>query len=300
MTGAVIVGSLAAGLFLTPWPFGRSAPGIIEYEDFAVVRADSSGFVRAIHVQDGERVAAGQLLLELENEELASQLGDLEAAAKQSDLKYRGHLKSHEMADAQAERENRLALEKRLIEKRKQIESLEVRAPIAGRVMSRSLSSLSDTFASEGAELLAIGDESRKEFHASLAQEDVASLRPDEPLSVRLPGVGLLHATVAQVTPRASHKPPHAALTAPAGGPLAVRSASTSQEGAENEFEFPEPRVTIHLQLTASEAKHIASGTTGRAIIQSRQFKNLATGLYTTARRDLQARLATLKAEQRN
>jgi putative peptide zinc metalloprotease protein len=299
VTGSLIAGALAAGLFLTPWPLGQSAPGIIEYEDFAVVRVDSSGFILGIHVRDGERVEAGQLLLQLQNEELESQLGDLEAAAKQSDLKYRGHLKRHEMADAQAERENRLALEKRLVEKRKHIESLEVRAPISGRVMSRSLSSLAGTFASEGAELLSVGDESRKEFHASLAQADVATLRTNELLAVRLPGAGLLNASVVQVTPRASHKPPHRALTAPAGGPLAVRAAGSSREGAEDEFEFPEPRVTVHLQLEASKAGRVAVGTTGRAIIESHEFSSLAAGLYTTARRDLQARLAMLKDEQR-
>ena len=65
--GAALLGAL---LVLAPWPAGATAPGIPDHQDLAVVRAETPGFVRKIHVADGERVSQGQLLIELENEEL--------------------------------------------------------------------------------------------------------------------------------------------------------------------------------------------------------------------------------------
>ena len=61
--------AVAAGFLLwTPWPAGRTAPGYVEYEDFAVLRADSSGFVKQIHVKDGQQVSEGAVLVEGERD----------------------------------------------------------------------------------------------------------------------------------------------------------------------------------------------------------------------------------------
>lgn len=84
---SAVTAVLGAFLFLVPWPAGATAPGIINHWDLAVVRAETPCFVRNIQVADGERVSQGQLLIELENEELANEVADIRVAIQQSDIR---------------------------------------------------------------------------------------------------------------------------------------------------------------------------------------------------------------------
>ncbi len=84
---SAVTAVLGAFLFLVPWPAGATAPGIIDHWDLAVVRAETPCFVRNIQVADGEKVSQGQLLIELENEELANEVADIRVAIQQSDIR---------------------------------------------------------------------------------------------------------------------------------------------------------------------------------------------------------------------
>ena len=165
----VVAVTAVGGLLSAPWPATRTAPGFVEHRDLAVIRAGSPGFVIAVHVHDGQEVVAGDVLIELQNHELEAEVRDLLSAIHQSELKYHRLLKDQKTADAQVESGNKAALEKRLSEKQRQFDTLTVIAPQSGRVMSRSLPWMLGTFANEGDELLAIGDDTRKEFLASVA-----------------------------------------------------------------------------------------------------------------------------------
>ena len=293
----VVVVSVAAvgGVLCAPWPATRTAPGFVEHRDLAVVRTGSPGFVVAVHVHDGQVVNKGDVLFELQNLELETEVSDLLAAVRQSELKYHRLLKEQKTVDAQVESGNKEALEKRLAEKRRQFDTLTVTAPQAGRVMSRSLPWLLGTFAHEGDELLTIGDDTRKEFLASVAQSDVLDLHADARVGLRLHGTGRLNGQVRQVTPRASHIPPHAAVTVMAGGPLAVRPISDKEgtnKDREMNYEFPEPRVTVRVAFDESQSSQLTSGITGRLTIPGQAYDSLGAGLYQTTRRWLKEQIA--------
>ncbi len=294
--GLMIVVTAAAigGLLSAPWPATRTAPGFVEHRDLAVIRAGSPGFVIAVHVHDGQEVHAGDVLMELQNLELETEVSDLLSAIRQSELKYHRLLKDQKTADAQVESGNKDALEKRLAEKQRQFDTLTVTAPQAGRVMSRSLPWLLGTFAQEGDELLSIGDDTRKEFLASVDQSEVLDLRAESNVPLRLHGVGRLTGQVRQVTPRASHIPPRAALTVMAGGPLPVRPISnknTNHQKQDSNYEFPEPRVTVRVTFDESLSSQLTSGTTGRLTIPGHAYDSLGAGLYQTTRRWLKEQI---------
>ena len=147
----------AAILGLVPWPGARHAPAVVEYAPHTVVRADSAGFVREIHVQSSQQVRQGQLLVVLENRELSRELADLEFAIRQSEIRGRQHEQQGELAAEQAEQERREALRSQLAEKRARHEQLAVRAPRRGKIVCRDLAALRDTYLKAGDAIASIG-----------------------------------------------------------------------------------------------------------------------------------------------
>ncbi|MDA0283748.1 MAG: efflux RND transporter periplasmic adaptor subunit, partial [Planctomycetota bacterium] len=296
MVGTVVIAAIGSILFLVPWPAGATAPGILDHQDLAVVRTETPGFIRRVHVVDGEAVAVGQLLIELENEELTNEVADVEAAIEQSNIRRQQFIGKREPAAVQVETETYAELQKRLDEKREQIESLTVRAPVAGRVMSRSLVWAEGTYAQPGTELVAIGDDARKELRVSISQDDARWLKAsadrsglNATIAVRLRTVGVVQGSVRRILPGASRTPLHESLTAPAGGPLAVKANTDSESGTE--LVLTEPRVTAIIDLPADVAASIPAGAFGHVWLASETSPNVAEAITRIARHWIEDRL---------
>lgn len=264
---ALTAGSAAAvaGLLLgvVPWPGTRTAPAVVEYSPYTVVRASIAGFVREIHVQSGQRVEEGQLLVVLENRELAREIADLELQIRQSVIRSRRHEQRSETAKEQAESTMREALTTQLTEKRIQFEQLNLRAPHAGSVVSRNLAAIIDKHFVEGDEILALGAESQKELRVSLSQEDLEAFSSLGGGQVRidLPHHVLWKSRVTKVNPRATLVPTHPALATTHGGPLPVRPVNRrGEKSAAEEQELLAPCFTAIAPLTESESSQLRSG----------------------------------------
>jgi len=268
---AALFACASAALLFAPWPGACTAPGVIEYRDSIVVRAQSPGFVTTIHVDDGQLVECGDLLLEMSNDELDAECRDLQAAIDQSKARRRIHMEKHEQASAQVELENERALKKRLAEKQRQFERLTVRSPVSGTVMARNLDTLLMTYLEEGAEVLAVGDDTHKQLRVSIAQEDSASFRTQEgkPVKLRLRSTELSEGQLSRVIPGASKTPPHLALCAPVGGPLAVTDLRS--EESDDSYEFVMPRFTGIVELPHDLCANHHAGEFGYATIRANQ-----------------------------
>lgn len=300
--GSVLAATIGSLLFLAPWPAGATAPGILDHQNLEVVRAETPGFVRRIHVVDGEQVAYGQLLIELENEELANEVADIKASIHQSTVRSRQHIGKHDTAAAQVEAENHASLQKRLTEKQKQLDALIVRAPVAGRIMARSLVWSEGTYAQPGTELVAIGNDSRKELRVSISQDDArwlnASTRKanqETLVDVRLRSVGLAQGTIRRILPGATRTPLHASLTAPAGGPLTVKANSDSE--TRSEFVLTEPRVTAIVDLPGDVAAQIPAGTFGHVWLKTEASPTVAEAITRIASRWIGDRLDEARSD---
>ena len=68
---------IGAFLFACPSPSVVSAPIVIDFEELSIVRAEAAGFAQTIHVVDGQKVEAGQLLITMENRDLKTELESL-------------------------------------------------------------------------------------------------------------------------------------------------------------------------------------------------------------------------------
>ena len=189
-----------------PWPTSITAPAIVEYTDLSIVRSRVDGFVEKIHVRDGQHVEAGELLLELNNDQLQMELRQLESSVSQAASLHRSALNEHDAAQAQVALSNQQALLERLAEIRQQCDHLRVLAPVDGRVVARNLRNLIGTYVNEGDELMAVGDERRKELLISVAQEQADEVLPrlGQITHFRLGNCGIYEGTLLRVEPRAS------------------------------------------------------------------------------------------------
>lgn len=269
VTCAVLTAVIA--LVYCPHPGTVTAQGIVDYQDLAVVRNTVPGFIEKVHVSDGQCVEAGDLLLEIRNDELSTDYQDLILADEQIAIRYRVALDNHQITAAQIELRNREALRQRLVEKQRKYDSLQVRAPVAGRVVARQLLAMDGTYVKEGHELLAIGLESSKELVLSIGHQQIDEILPaiGSSVDVRVGSRPRLKGMLKRIEPRATKQLPHPAMSAADGGPLAV--TATEQNGDRRSLELVEPHFRAVVSLTENTPQSLFCGERGYAIIGFRQ-----------------------------
>jgi putative peptide zinc metalloprotease protein len=276
----------ALGMLITycllelPWPGTITAPGIVSYQDDAIVRCENPGFIQQIHVQDGQYVQQGALLAELRNDVLESEYKDLGLVIEESEAKHRHHIQKKEFPAAQVELQNQNALKKRFAEKKHQLDSLIIRAPLSGRITARNLDTRLSTYLEKGSELLAIGDEERKELRVSVSQDDVDEFSRNRHRSVccRIRSQKVQQVLLRRITPRATKSPPHEALYATNGGPLAVRQVREPSTEKET-FELVTPRFTAFVELPPLMSADVTAGTLGFISLRPRS-RSVGATLY--------------------
>ena len=252
----------------SPCPAALHLPCIVDYEAAAFVRADTSGFLEQVFVEDGQEVEAGTPLLRLRNEELRVDVQRLTAELKQSEQRARIARDQHEPSVVQIEREQQRSIRRELSDKESQLAALIVSAPRRGRVVAEDLGDRIGTYYQKGNDLLILGNESQKECIVSVSQDDIqdAFAMVGESVRVRIGSRGSVVGKLKRIEPRASNKMPHDGFAATMGGPISVREVSGyREERGEANVEFSEPRFTGAVSLSATDAKKLASGERGQA-----------------------------------
>lgn len=267
IVAAIITGIAYATLVWLPWPATITAPVVVEYTDLSIVRSHTDGFVEHIHVHDGQHVQAGDLLVELRNDPLVTELRELRATVLQADALHRAALNKHDAVGAQVALRNRQADVQRLAEVQEQLDGLKVYAPVTGRIVARELNNTIGTYVKEGAELLAVGDERRKELLVSVAQQEIDDAMPLIGRTVRF-RTGDLHGyegTLTSLEPRASRHLPHPALSATVGGALPV--AQPDADDGRGDLRLVQPRFPGVIALTNDTSSLLAAGDRGYAVL---------------------------------
>lgn len=184
-----------------------SMPGTVQALSQATVRAKVAAEVNAVHVREGDRVRAGQRLVEFDTAALRAQLAERVAALESAranlaqaqrtrqvnaqlvernfisqsafdnaDAAYRAQVASVEVAQAQ------------LAQVQLMLDDTVVRAPISGHVLRRHVQP--GEKAGIDAPLLAIVDLSRLEVQTQAAVSDVARIALGAPAQVVVEGIG--------------------------------------------------------------------------------------------------------------
>lgn len=296
---AAIAGTAAtlctALVVAVPWPAGRQAPAIVEYEPLTVIRAGSAGFVKDLRADSGQYVKKGDVLAVLTNDQLQFELADLVSEIKQSEVHCRIFNQAQKTAAYQAEMQYLDSLKRKLQEKQAQVGQLTVRATTSGKIMGRALSWLEGTYVEEGATIAFLGNEGQKELRLSVSQEDLDAFHAllDRPVKVQLSHRSPFRSMLVKMEPRAQLTPPHPALSASMGGPLAVRRSGWNADqspGQRAAYELLAPRFTGIVRL--SEAQSLALHAGQLATVTARSYdRSIGSHLYQLISRWIERRI---------
>lgn len=274
--------ALTIGCCYGPWPFSVRAPGVVDYHAGGIVRTGVGGFVKQIHVEPGQFVQQGQLLAELENVQLEAETARLSSALRASEKRIDMASTAGDVSAQRIEQENRRNFRLQLAERKKQIASFQIVAPIAGQIVADDLASLLGTFVEQGHELMVIGDERKKEIKLSIAQQDARLFASRIGRSVTVKMRGGNHEKLAlklnAVRPGASTTIEYPSITAAAGGIVVVRPRAAS-DNAHDDWEFVEPRVAGLVQVDPAVAEGLRAGQLAMVQLPIAR-SNLGTGVY--------------------
>lgn len=257
-----------ATLILIGWlvrPVSISAPAIVEYAPLTVLRAAAEGFVTKVQVVEGDHVEAGQVLLELTNDDVLSNIKRTQVELEQARLRSRSYLIQNELSKQQTELAKVASLEKQLDEYRGQQENLRLCAPQAATVTSSDVSGLLGRYVEKGEVLLILGSEDKKEllvsassiyekkFVAHLGQA-VSSYRP-------FGGMAMVTGRLSTVEPRISESLPHNALGADAGGEVAVKLERKNRDEFDGDrSQSVTPRLEAAVELDRDVSRRLRAG----------------------------------------
>lgn len=249
--------AVVAGILFVPWRPVAAGDGVIELTDTDILRTECPGFILREWVRDGDLVKAGQLLVELGNDEATTELAQRRFALERQELRARLAYTRNDVATFQAERASIEALRKEIAERAVFLSTLQIRAPFAGRVTNRQLGRRNGVFLSPGDEILRLGRAEGREVKLAISEREEPHFRAAVGATVQV-RMGtrelILPGRLVRIEARASRHPTHPALTALFGGPLALRrteESSVDRSGPLEGYELAWPCFTATVQIDA-------------------------------------------------
>ncbi len=227
-SGAAVLALLAA---FAPAPGTVRAPMVIQYDDMAVVRTRTAGFVTQLHVVEGQQVTKGAALVTMINPELLADVQRIEAELASAELRANAYRSTGDISSWKIEYESIAALEKQLSELRQQQQQLHIIAPQSGIVVAADLEQLDGAYLKMGDEVISVGSPESVHALALVDQADAAWLRQDTGdtgawLKVWGTTGGGIEGRIDEVSPRATNHIPHFSFASNYGGPLSTVSRS--------------------------------------------------------------------------
>ena len=259
---------LVAGLLLAPFRRAVSSPGVVEFADTQILRAQCPGFVERIIVRDGEEVKAGQLLVELRNDEVQGDLTRSRGELAQQELRARVAYTREDVATFQSENAKADSLRSEIAERERFTATLRVVAPFDGCVTNRHLAQFDGVFIRAGEEVLRIGRTTGHDVKVAVSQENEPHVRSaaNRFVQVRIEGRGeSLPASLVQLESRATRELRHPELTAIADGPLALRRAEEHNAESDSRappYELADPQFEATIRL--ADASDLRPGEMAR------------------------------------
>lgn len=209
-----------------PGPGTVVAPIVIVNGEVAEIRTRSAGFVRCIHVGNGQEVEVGAKLLTLDNPQLNANIVEMESRLAASRLKANVYKNEEDLATWQIENETAKGLQAQLKELEQRKDQLTLLAPVGGTIEAKNLEQLDGVYLGVGEAVLSIGTVGSNRAIAMVAQDDAVWLRSSEQTKRALIRVWgneeLIRGDIVDISPRATDRVPHFAFASNYGGPLAV------------------------------------------------------------------------------
>ena len=271
---------LLVGGFLVfcPSPSVITAPVVIEFEQWSIIRSNAAGFAKQIHVSDGDSVNEGDLLVTLENKDIGLELASLKIDIEISKLRIDNLFNAGEISQVQHERESLTSMLERKAELDARISDLKIFAPRSGTVLARGLGTLKGQYMTPGEEIMSIGKPGDMHAVGLAEQTDVDWIleNPDTDVELQLWGryeSEMIPGKITKIDPRARDDLPNEAFAAVAGGPLAVVPRSQVESGgeqSEQDLMLTEPRVKLEIAIESEDRQSLLAGQSGIIMVRNR------------------------------
>lgn len=259
---------LGLTLFAIRFEPSLSVPAVVQYENEALAKTKVAGMVEEVFASSGEYVEVDTPLLKLSNPELRLELKQLQAKHMLLLVKKRNSLLQEAMSQYQVLERQVKVIDDRLKALELDVASLIVRAPVSGTVLARNIGQRVGTYLLKGTEVAWIVDEGAKKLLAAVRQDEISGFRGQRGSALIVTKQSMdrfsFTSKVKIISPKASKYIPHHALSAAAGGPIAVRyrqsynGVSGGAERSERDqysrsspmrYEFFNPRFEVEIDI---------------------------------------------------
>jgi len=247
-----VVAALAGGLlFGVPVPSWTNAQGVVSVPEQSIVRAGADGFITRVLARPGERVRAGEPLLETVDPHVETRLKVLSAQRAELEARYQSE-RLVRLVRAQMTLDQLKSVDAELHRVRERAEALVMTSPADGTFALALAGDLPGRFVRHGEAVAHVITDKRLTARVLVPQQSVdlvrgsterVTLRLAENLAEELPS------RILREVPLASDRVPSAALTQAGGGEVALDpSAGGEQRTLQTHFEF-------ELELPQSQAR---------------------------------------------
>ena len=177
---------VAAALILIPWPMRVGTDATVVPAVSRIVSAMQGGVVRRVFIHEGDVVQPGQLLAQLDDGDDAVKLAQGQAALAQARHdSAEAEFKNDSSAVGQATiRANLHAAEVQLEQER--VSQAQLRAPIAGTVVTRKVEDRAGTMLTPGEAFCEIVEGDRMATEMSVPEADLGLVRTGKPVALKL------------------------------------------------------------------------------------------------------------------
>jgi putative peptide zinc metalloprotease protein len=213
-----------AALFLVPIPMRTTAQGVVWLPDEGFVRVGADGFVDRVVAKQGGRVKPGEVLIEMSDVELATELKVLEARVRELEARHREQVVSDRVRAEIIDEERRFAAQS-LERAQERARELVIKSKGEGEFVYPRAPDAPGRFLKKGELLGHVVNNDAIIVRAVVSQQDIDLVRSatrgvEIRLAEDLPGA--IRASLRRVVPSATDQLPTAALGTQGGGAVPV------------------------------------------------------------------------------
>ncbi|TWT87939.1 site-2 protease family protein [Neorhodopirellula pilleata] len=264
-------------LITLPSPLIVSVPVVVRFANDQILRAPASGFVQQVYFQSGDQVRQGEVIVQLRDDELAVRRDEIRLELESEAIQWQLNERQDALGLAEASQRRSESLRRKLSEIEEQIEAMRIKAIEDGEILTPMLEKLHEAFVVHGQELVQTGNRNRKELLISIGEDQMdtynVAVQQGHRLRVCFRGGQWLDVVPSEMLPRASREVPHPAMSATAGGPLAVSPThSDSVQGREQPgIELIAPRFEAVVPLSPGLSDSVRCGELGEMALQDKR-----------------------------
>jgi putative peptide zinc metalloprotease protein len=254
--------AVLAAVFAVPIPMRTTAQGVVWLPDEGFVRVGADGFVNRVVAKQGTWVKPGEVLAEMSDVELATELKVLEARVRELDAKYREQVVNDRVRAEILAEEQRFASQN-LERARERASELVIKAKTEGEFVYPRAPDAPGRFLKKGELLAHVVNTDAIIVRAVVSQQDIDLVRNatrgvDVRLAEHIPAT--IRAAVKRVVPSATDQLPTAALGTQGGGAMAVDPSDREGRKAMQRF------FQVDVELPQSDRGALRVG--GRAYVR--------------------------------